>query len=150
MLRVATTILTGLLAGALCLEGVVLVPYWRTLESAAFAELHLGFAPRLCRFFAPLTTAAVSISVASGVAVFWEPNRNRADWFAAVSTLLAASLLAFYRLYFHAANKRLPGLAGAGDDVALAVELRRWQRTHRIRTGVSVAAFVLSTLSVAS
>jgi hypothetical protein len=108
LLRLTAAVILGLLAGALALEGFVLVPYWRSLRATAFAELHAGFAPRLFRFFAPLTTAAVTVSAASGVAVMWIRDRAWADWFTVGSAVFAASLLVFYRLYFHSANERLP------------------------------------------
>lgn len=148
--RALSALSLGLLAGSLSLEGLVLVPYWRSLGSSAFAELHAGFAPRLHSFFAPLTAVAVLISVAAGGAVAWTTELDAADWFTVVAAALAGSLLAFYRLYFHTANARLPVLASAGNEVALGAELRRWQRTHQVRTIVSVAAFVLAMLGTAS
>ncbi len=148
-LRLVSAVTVGLLAGSLALEGLVLVPYWRSLRADAFADLHAGFAPRLYRFFAPLTTAATSMSLAAGIAVAWTAERGRADWFTVGSAVLAASLLAFYRLYFHSANERLPVLAATGTETALSAELRRWQRIHLARTVVSVAAFILSILGVA-
>lgn len=148
-LRLAAALTVGLLAGSLSLEGLVLVPYWRSLSPEAFADLHAGFAPRLYRFFAPLTAAATSLALASGLAVAWRSDRVSADWFTVASAVLAASLLVFYRLYFHSANERLPVLAADGDDTALSAELRRWQRIHLARTIVSVGAFVLAVLGVA-
>ena len=148
-LRLATAMLVGLLAGSLCLEGLVLVPYWRSLRSDAFADLHAGFAPRLYRFFAPLTAGATSMSLVSGIAVAWRSERDLADLYTVASAVLAASLLAFYRLYFHSANDRLPLLAADGDDTALSAELRRWQQIHLARTVVSVGAFFLAVLGVA-
>ena len=148
-LRVVSAMLVGLLAGSLSLEGLVLVPYWRSLRTDAFADLHAGFAPRLYRFFAPLTAAATSMSLASGIGVAWSAERGPTDWFTVASAVLAASLLAFYRLYFHEANERLPLLAAAGEDTALTAELRRWQRIHLARTVVSVAAYLLALLGVA-
>ncbi len=148
-LRLATAMLLGLLAGSLCLEGLVLVPYWRSLRSDAFADLHAGFAPRLYRFFAPLTAGATSMSLVSGIAVAWRSERDLADWCTVASAVLAASLLVFYRLYFHSANERLPVLAADRDDVALSAELRQWQRIHLARTVVSVGAFFLAVLGVA-
>ena len=147
-LRLGSAVAVGLLAGALSLEGLVLVPYWRSLRPDAFADLHAGFAPLLYRFFAPLTAAATSIALASGLAVAGQAERTPADWSTVASSGLAVSLLAFYRLYFHAANKRLPVLAAARSDAALSAELCRWQRIHLARTVVSVAAFVLATLGV--
>lgn len=147
--RVASVVTLGLLAGSLSLEGLVLVPHWRSLESSAFAELHAGFAPRLYRYFAPLTAAAVLIAASAAVAVAWTTDPTAADWFTVAAGALAASLLAFYSLYFQSANQRLPVLAVSGDAIGLSAELRRWQQTHQLRTVVSIVAFVLAGLGAA-
>ncbi len=149
VLRLLGVLAVGLLAGSLSLEGFVLVPYWRSLPSSDFADLHAGFAPRLYRFFAPLTTAAVVTSAAGGVATLWRAELSVHDWSMIVSAGLTASLLAFYALYFHSANERLPHLASAQDHVGLHAELRRWHRIHMVRTAVCVVAFALGVFGLA-
>ena len=147
-LRLASAVALGLLAGALSLEGFVLVPYWRSLRPEAFVDRHEGFAPRLYRFFAPLTAVATSLALVAGLAVGWRDQRVRADWFTVASAALAVSLLALYRIYFHSANRRLPQLAATNAEDALSAELRRWHSIHQSRTLVSVAAFVLALLGL--
>ena len=149
VLRVVSAVGLGLLAGALSLEGLVLVPHWRSLSLESFADLHQGFAVRLYRFFAPLTAVTVSVALASGVGVMFRHQRDRAAWCTVASAILAASLLVAYRLYFHSANARLPILAANKSTSALSAELRRWHRIHHARTIVSIAAFVLAILGVA-
>ncbi len=146
-LRLVAALSVGLLAGSLVLEGFVLVPHWRSLSCRAFADQHAEFAPRLYRFFAPLTAMATSMSLASAVAVAWAAERGPSDWFSVAAAILSAALLAFYGLYFHAANERLPVLAASGVEAALSAELRRWQRVHLARTAVGVAAFALAVLA---
>lgn len=147
-LRFMAVGLLGLLAGALSLEGLVLVPHWRSLSTLAFADLHAGFAPRLFRFFAPLTTAATSTAFAAAIAGAWTAQQGSAAWCANASAIMAAALLAVYRLYFHAANERLPLLAEAGDEKGLAAELLRWQRIHLARTALCITAFASAALGV--
>ncbi len=149
-LRFVSAVTLGLLAGSLMLEGLVLVPFWRSLHPGAFTDLQAAFGPRLYRYFAPLTATAASLSLASGIAVVWSKDRGLTDWCTVGAAALTASLLAFYQLYFHAANERLPVLAAAGADAALSAELQRWHRIHLVRTVVSVAAFILAMLGVAS
>jgi hypothetical protein len=142
--------LLGLLSGALSLEGLVLVPYWRSLAVGPFAELHASFAPRLFRFFAPLTTAAVMSAVVSVFAVAWHRDDGAALPWSIASGLLALSLLAFYRFYFHAANQRLPQLAVGQNGAGLSSELGKWSRHHLVRTAVCIAAFMTQVVVVAS
>jgi hypothetical protein len=144
LLQFASTLALGLLAGALCFEGLVMVPYWRSLSARAFSELHAGFAPRLYRFFAPLTVGAVTLSVASGIAVVVAGSGFPAHGFTLISAALGASLLAFYALYFHASNERLPSLAIKGDEIRLRRELTRWHKIHIVRCVVCLAGFTSS------
>lgn len=148
VLPVLSVLALGMLSGALAIEGLVLVPYWRSLMIESFAELHAGFGPRLYRFFAPLTAGAVTLAVASA---FWAAVANAGvvgRGLTIAAGVLAASLLAFYFLYFHAANQRLPLLAAAGDGTALTNELRRWDQVHRARTVICLAAFAFSVIGL--
>jgi hypothetical protein len=140
--RVLATIGLGLLSGALLTEAAVLVPYWRSIAAQMFTDLHEGVAPRLYRFFAPLTVGATVLAGASGVLAAASSPSEVGDWLTVASALLAISLLGFYRFYFASANERLPRLARGGDPSALSGELRRWQQVHCVRTGVCLAAFV--------
>jgi hypothetical protein len=143
-LQFAATLALGLLAGALSLEGLVMVPYWRSLSAGPFSELHAGFAPRLYRFFAPLTGGAVALSVASSGAGVLSGGDVRTQSFSLVSVALAASLLAFYALYFHEANKRLPLCASEGNETRLRRELSRWHQVHMVRCVACLGAFACS------
>lgn len=150
VLGVFATAGLGLLAGSLALEGAVLVPAWRGLPARTFGELHAGFGPRLYRYFAPVTVLGTGSAIVSGLVAALRREDGVASWCAITASLLAASLLAFYRLYFESANERVPRLATAGADEALAAELERWQRVHVARTAVCVAAFVLAAVGLAA
>ncbi len=150
-LRVITTMGLGLLAGALLTEALVLVPYWRTISGAAFTALHEGVAPRLYSFFAPLTIGAVGVAALSGIVTRWSSWSSAmvaADWFSVGASVLAISLLGFYRLYFEKANEELPGLARMPDPTRLTEALRRWQKVHAIRTVVCAASFGCAVLAI--
>lgn len=146
LLDLASVVLLGTLSGALFTEGTVLVPHWRSLNPAEFARLHHGFAPRLYRFFAPLTAITVTVAIATGIAhVATDDSRNL--WPSLSAAVAAVSLLLFYGVYFKAANTRLPATAAKDNQVELDAELRRWQRVHHFRTAICVAAFLLATVS---
>ncbi len=148
-LDTASVIGVGLLAGALLIESAVLVPYWRTLGPHEFEAHHRDFAERLYRFFAPLTTVAVALSLMSGLRQIWAAYRDAAgDWLTVSGSALAVSLMAFYGLYFRTANKRLPELAGAGCQSQLDAALHQWHQVHRVRTAVGLIGLVLMTLGL--
>jgi Domain of unknown function (DUF1772) len=146
-IQVLATIGLGLLAGALLTEAAVLVPYWRSISSQSFNELHEGVAPRLYSYFAPLTIGAVVLAAVSGVVAATSLPRGLEHWLTIASSLLAVSLLGFYRLYFESANRRLPDLARLADSSQLVAELRRWQSIHAVRTGVCLTSFVCAAIA---
>jgi Domain of unknown function (DUF1772) len=147
LLDIASVVLLGTLSGALLTEGTVLVPYWRGLHPAEFASLHHGFAPRLYRYFAPLTAVTVTASLATGIAhAATDDPRNL--WPSLSVAVAAVSLLLFYGLYFKAVNARLPAIAAKDNQAELDAELRRWQRVHHFRTAICGAAFLLATVSI--
>jgi Domain of unknown function (DUF1772) len=146
-LRVFATVGLGLLCGALLTEAAVLVPYWRSISPQAFSELHEGFAPRLYRYFAPLTIGAVLLAATSGAVAATSSRQGPDRWLTIASSVLAVSLLGFYRLYFESANLKLPDLARLEDSTQLVAELKRWQTVHTARTGVCLASFVCALLA---
>lgn len=149
LLETASVVSLGLLSGALLIESVVLVPYWRTLSSEEFGAHHHGFSGRLYPFFAPLTTVAVALALLSGLRQLWAGYREAAGgWLTLSGSALAVSLLAFYGLYFRTANIRLPEVARAGCQSQLDAALRQWHQVHRVRTTVSLIGFVLMTLGL--
>ena len=110
--------------------------------------LHEGVAPRLYAYFAPLTIATVLLAVTSGVVTAASEPMGAADWLTIGSSVLAVSLLGFYRLYFDRANRALPELARVEDPTQLIAELQRWQVIHNVRTGVCLASFVCAVLAL--
>lgn len=123
----------GLLAGSLLTEGLVLVPFWRTLPSGRFYELHGPAGPRLFRYFAPLTAAAVISSI-------FAASIERDN----VALLLAAGLnflaLSTFFFFFQKTNRKLTNRTY--DDSGLAIVLRKWSLWHHVRTGFVLVGFV--------
>jgi hypothetical protein len=142
-LALLTSVVLGLFAGSLLTEALLLVPFFRSLTFAEFNRLHGEFGPRLFRYYAPLTIAAVVLPVVSAAVMsLVYPGINVFAWVAAV---LSLGILAIYFLYFQGANlafaeKRL-------DEGALAKELTRWAAVHNGRTVLAIGAFVASVLA---
>ena len=58
LLRVVSAGTLGIFAGAMLTEGLVLVPYWRSIKTEAFYAWYGENHQRLVGFFAPLTWIA--------------------------------------------------------------------------------------------
>lgn len=129
VLHILATILIGLYAGSLLTEAMILVPFWRKMAPKDFFELHHKMGPNLFRYFAPLTTMAVGVSVVSAI-------------FGGLWDIIAGSLcvLAFiiFFVYFKKANASFASQSLTHED--LAPELTRWARWHWVRTFFVVLA----------
>ncbi len=133
ILHVLTTVMIGLYAGSLLTEAMILVPYWRRMEPAEFFRLHGTMGPPLFRYFAPLTTAAVFLSVIAAIfGGFWQ----------ILAACLCVTALIIFFLYFKNANQSFADHSLETAD--LPSELSRWASWHWLRTVIIILAMVMS------
>jgi hypothetical protein len=132
----------GLYAGGMLTEALILVPYWRKMPASDFFNLHGMLGPSLFRFYAPLTTTAFVLSVASAA---W--GSELVSWKTLAAFLCSAALLTFF-VYFKRANASFADHSLEESD--LPAELARWHAWHWTRTFLVFGAFVASVLAVAS
>jgi len=128
-----TLIFVGLLAGSLLTEGMVLVPFWRSLPTDRFYELHRSARPKLFRYFAPLTVLAVMSSIVLAIV-----DGRTATW---VTAWLCGLALASFFLFFRTTNNRLA--AHAYSDQDLPKVLWKWSMWHHARTTLVTLAFAV-------
>jgi hypothetical protein len=134
----------GLTAGALLAEGAVLVPYWRSLEPAAFLEWYATHAELLFRFFAPLEITSTLLAIGSAALTREPLNGTRGLRLA--SALLAVAVLAAFPIYFAEVNSSFA--AGTIPHETLADELTRWASWHWARTLLAIAAFAAALMGL--
>jgi len=128
-LHVLATLVLGLFAGSLLMEGALLVPYWRTLSSSEFFGRHGEFGPRLYRYFFPLTNAAVWLAcLSAGFSGLANGYRNAA-------AVLCLCAVATFFLFFKQANAAFA--ARALSDAELPRALTRWAAWHWARTAAA-------------
>jgi hypothetical protein len=114
----------GVFLGAQIAEGVLFVPYWKTLPPKNFFELHQTFGKKIYQFFAPLTIVATLLpllTVAYGL--FTNSPRQLALVFMGFFTALFFST---YFLYFKKANKSFADASLSEEELPL--ELIKWGR----------------------
>lgn len=134
----------GLWAGALLLEGAVLVPIWRSLPPEEFFAWHPASGPRLYRFFYPLTVVAILATSAAVVLAWMATHPGR--WLALTSGVLSLGMLATYFLYFERANSGFAAATIKPDE--LQAELARWAAWHWVRVAFGLAAFGAALLAL--
>ena len=112
--------------GSQVTEGVLLVPYWQSLSSAAFYDYYAQFGPLIGRFYTLLTIVASLIPmIVAGM--FWLRKRPGARY-ALGSAVLAAMVIACFYVYFKSANGHF--YAQAFDELSLQKELIVWSQWH--------------------
>jgi hypothetical protein len=140
ILQLSTSLTLGLFVGSLLTEGVILVPYWRSLRPEKFLKLHGTMGPQLFRYFAPLTVAATLIPVTTSVACYAAEVESR--MYSAIVAFLMLAILGIFQVYFKGANASFA--SGSVGVEGLPAELQRWSNWHWLRTVMGIAAFALS------
>jgi hypothetical protein len=128
----------GLLAGAMLLIAVAIVPFWSSLEPTAFADWFRAYSPLLGRFMLPLGASAAILAVLA--AALARPLSSPRFGSFALAAALAVAVGAVYPLYFSAANAAIAGKSLGADEIA--AELVRWRSWHWFRTGAGVLGFL--------
>ena len=142
MLACAALFFSGLLAGSLLLEGLVLVPFWKKLSFEEFFGFHQLFGAALFRYFAPLTTAAVALPVAAALAA------GGVNLWLNISAAASVAVLLFFPFYFKRANEAFTNKQVIEGD--LPARLARWEQVHALRTVVELVAFGAAVLGLQS
>jgi uncharacterized membrane protein len=132
----------GLTAGALLAEAMVLVPFWQSLDPAAFFDWYRANARLLFEFFAPLEIGAAVLIVVA--AVVNGIQRGHGTGFLVVAALLAVAILVAFPLYFKEANASFANASIPAGEVGAA--LRRWATWHAGRTVAALGAFVCAAI----
>ncbi|WFE91087.1 DUF1772 domain-containing protein [Roseibium porphyridii] len=130
-------VLLGLLAGGSLLIATGLVPYWRSLDPAEFAQVFSANLLPVGGTMAVLTVLGTGSVMTVAAISIWKKQPTR-FWLAAAA---AATLLMVATLpaYFGTANPLLAG-GTLGADASTA-ELATWQQMHWFRTVMGILGF---------
>src|SRR4030095_16680485 len=93
----------GIFAGAMLTEGLVLVPYWRSLAPAEFFAWYAANDQRLLGFFGPLTSVTALLAIAAAISSVWQGHDVKL--FALMAALLAVVVVSTFFVYFQRANE---------------------------------------------
>jgi hypothetical protein len=133
-LQTASTMTTGLLAGAMLLIRVVLVPSWRRTATTDFKPWFVSNAPRLRAVMVPLGIASVIATVLNALVT----SRARP----AVSAAAAAGVVAVTTTVNEPLNARFEG-----PEPVEPGDLERWARWHDVRVALGFASALASATS---
>ena len=139
-LALLATVLAGLLAGAMILIDVVLLPFWRGVPPEQFRTWFAAHSDRIRAVMIPLGAGAAAVNAASAVVQTAKGSRAGA---ASVGAAAAAGVVAITITVNEPMNHRFTAEHLADAETANLLE--RWARWHRLR----VALGVLATLGAA-
>ena len=143
-LAVLSAVLVGLLAGAMVLIEVVLVPFWRGLPPAEFRAWFTAHADRIRSLMVPLGAGAGGVAVASAVAALAEGREGVPA--ALVAAAGSVGVVGITVTVNEPANHAFT--SGALTDDATSALLARWARWHHVRVGLGLAATVAAALAL--
>jgi hypothetical protein len=144
-LAVLTAVFVGLLAGAMVLIEVVLVPFWRGLAPADFRTWFAAHSNRIRALMVPMGAGAVGTAVVSAVVRLAEGREGRAA--SAVAAGATAGVVAVTFTVNEPANAQFTG--GELTDAETETLLARWARWHRVRVLLGVAATIAAASALA-
>jgi|GEM_PF-1119538 len=130
--------------GSQITEGVLLVPYWKSLSAKQFYTYYSQFGPSIGRFYTILTIIAASIPLA--LAIYCKSIKSKGLNYALVSTFFTALFIIAFYAYFKDTN-------GLFYQEALSeMELKRalivWTYWHWVRIIIECLSLVFLILSI--
>lgn len=146
IVTVAGIAATGIFAGGALLTQTVLVPYWRSMEPAAFSGYFGTYGPLTGATLFPAEIAATVLLGIVLYAALRTRSSGRLAWVLAWLSMAATVLL--LPLYFAAANTAL--LAANTSPAGLEAELASWYAWNWLRTGLAFLALVAAAVAVAA
>lgn len=115
--------------GSQITEGVLLVPYWKSLSAAAFYDYYSAFGPSIGTFYTCLTVLAVLVPICLSVYCLYK--KSPALKYSLVALIFALLVIAVFYLYFKEINELF--YSRSFDENQLKLVLNDWGRWHWLR-----------------
>jgi Domain of unknown function (DUF1772) len=144
-LRLATAGISGILAGAMLVIKIVLVPFWRDAPPREFRAWFGQHSARIRGLMVPLGAAGLGVS---GATAALEARRKGAPGPAAVAAGASAGVVAITLSVNEPANAKFE--QADFDDEQTAELLRKWSRWHDVRVSLGLIATAAAVITAAS
>lgn len=112
--------------GSQITEGVLLVPYWKSLSTNDFYSYYKQFGPSIGQFYTILTIVAALIPIS--ISIYCKRMNSNALNLALTSSLFATLFIACFYVYFKGVNELF--YQASLSDVELKKELIIWNYWH--------------------
>jgi len=125
-LRYSAVAIFAIFIGSQITEGVLLVPYWKSLSSTDFYIYYSEFGPSIGRFYTILTIAAALIPIS--FSFYCKLSASKAFKYSLISAFFAIIFVSSFYLYFKGANELF--YQGTLSESELKNELSIWSYWH--------------------
>lgn len=124
--------------GSQIAEGVLLVPYWKSIPAKEFYRFYQQFGPSIGRFYTILTIIAALIPISVALVLFL--RKSPAFKYALVSAIFAVLFVSSFYIYFKGANELF--YQATLSEELLKMELIRWEKWHWSRIGIELLSLI--------
>lgn len=130
--------------GSQITEGVLLVPYWKSLSTNDFYAYYQQSGPSIGQFYTILTVVAALIPIS--ISIYCKQINSKALKFALISSFCAILFIACFYVYFKGTNELF--YQASLSDLELKKELITWNYWHWGRIVVELISlfFLILTL----
>ncbi|NKI31823.1 hypothetical protein [Croceivirga thetidis] len=125
----ASIIIFSIFIGSQLAEALLLVPYWKSLESTAFYEYYANFGPSIGRFYTVLTILAILTPFS--VSIYCFVRKEKALLPALLSSVFAVGFLLLFFFYFKNTNNQF--YKAVYSNTHLLEVLTIWEFWHWLR-----------------
>ena len=145
ILLLLSVAISSIFLGSQITEGVLLVPYWKSISSIEFYEHYAVIGNSIDRFFSILTIIALLIPI--GLSIYCYQIKSRALKYSLVSTFFALMVIAVFYLYFKDANQQF--YTATLNSSELKSLLNNWEYWHWIRVLFEIISLIFLIQTVA-
>lgn len=144
LLFILSSGILGIFTGAQLCEGVLLVPYWKSMTPKDFFTMHKTYGKKIYQFFAPLTILATLIPITT--TIYSISTNSELNYFSLGMGFFTLLFFSTYFIYFKNTNKNFAEASITHEE--LPQELDRWSKWHWARIGLEFVAFACSLLAL--
>lgn len=131
-------IIFSIFLGSQITEGLLLVPYWKSLSKTEFYEYYSEFGQPIGRFYTILTIIATMIPISISVYCFF--NKLRALKYSTISSLFAILVIVIFYIYFKDTNQQF--YDASFDTDRLKSALKCWEFMHWLRVLFEIISLI--------
>lgn len=134
----------AIFVGSQITEGVLLVPYWKSLSANEFYAYYQQFGPLIGQYYTILTIIAALIPIS--ISLYCKRAHPKALSSAVVSSIFAILFIVCFYVYFKGANELF--YQAALSDIELRNELVSWTYWHWGRVILELVSLLFLVITV--